>query len=590
MALKRRACSQAEDVHPPAGRALVFRADDTTPEVVQSVLLERGWTEFDKQTQSAEDWHLYWRTTSFSSAEHSSLKPWQRLNHHPGTARLTRKDELAKLLRFMRTVYGAALYEFTPLTFIMPADYRKFMAQYCKERPAPGSARGYWICKPAELSRGRGIVVFSDIKDLVFHETCVVQRYICNPLLVGRYKCDLRIYVCVLAFRPLTIYLYQEGLVRFATEKFDLGNLHNEFAHLTNSSINRRGASCEKVKEVVGRGCKWTLSRFFSYLRSCDVDDLLLWRRISRVVILTVLAIAPSVPRVANCFELFGFDVLIDEKLKPWLLEVNYSPALSLCCPTDVSVKRALLHDIVDLIQPPGPRPSGKGGGRRPRSSTHVSPAKSEASGLCRVRSAQPEKCLLWVTSRALSTPEPAAQKAEKAGWRSTQASPAKERKSKQDAAPGARDLPKIKPKLRGRSFVPHTARIQSLTCQAGSVQDALLNGGEKPRPQAGNFVLIFPFNDATFRASRNGLDMKRIVQELQKLASTQHNHKTWAQPRTRPVVLPTARCAPYSLLCSPQPAELPTACRAPYRLSFSLQTVIPSTACRAPHSLPCSL
>lgn len=53
----------------------------------------------------------------------------------------------------------------------------------------------------------------------------MVQKYICNPLLMGRYKCDLRIYVCVTDFRPLTIYMYREGLVQLATEKFDLGNL-----------------------------------------------------------------------------------------------------------------------------------------------------------------------------------------------------------------------------------------------------------------------------------------------------------------------------------------------------------------------------
>lgn len=167
---------------------------------------------------------------------------------------------------------------------------------------------------------------------------------------MGRHKCDLRIYVCIPGFKPLTIYIYQEGLARFATEKFDLGNLQNDYAHLTNSSVNKSGASYEKIKETIRRGSKWTLSRLFSYLRSQDVDDLLLWQKINQVLVLTVLAITPSVPSAGNCFELFGFDILIDDNLKPWLLEVKYSPALYEDCSADVSVTRKLIHNTTELI------------------------------------------------------------------------------------------------------------------------------------------------------------------------------------------------------------------------------------------------
>uniref|UniRef100_A0A8C2NC21 Tubulin tyrosine ligase-like family, member 2 n=2 Tax=Cricetulus griseus TaxID=10029 RepID=A0A8C2NC21_CRIGR len=495
-------------------KPLVFRVDESTPRVVQSVLLERGWDQFDEQHQDVEDWNLYWRRSSFRMAEHINVKPWQRLNHHPGTITLTRKDCLAKHLAHMRRLYGRSLYEFTPLTFIMPSDYTKFIAEYFKEKQVLGTKPTYWISKPAKLSRGRGIIIFSDIRDLIFNSTYVVQKYICNPLLVGRYKCDLRVYVCVTGFRPLTIYMYREGLVRFATEKFDLRNLEDSYAHLTNSSINKDGASYQKIKEVVGQGCKWTLSRFFSYLRNWDVDDLLLWRKINHMVILTVLAMAPSVPVAYNCFELFGFDILIDDNLKPWLLEVNYSPALSLDCSTDVSVKRSLVHDIIELICLNGLRSEDRKWGRASSGSSRLSFARRQQPELC--------KSFIQFASRACGNTNPSVRRAVDADPKHTRTSQLREMMNRQHVLL-TREATKSKPRLRARHtprkvLSPKVPLAQSQPHRTKGPVGVLPEAGSTPNDRAGNFVLIFPFNEATFRASRNGLNVKRIIQELQKL------------------------------------------------------------------------
>lgn len=51
-----------------------------------------------------------------------------------------------------------------------------------------------------------------------------------------------------------------------------------------------------------------------------------------------------------NCFELFGYDILIDQDLKPWLMEVNLSPSLACDSPIDLKIKHQLFLDTMNLI------------------------------------------------------------------------------------------------------------------------------------------------------------------------------------------------------------------------------------------------
>ena len=313
-------------------------------------MLERGWVEFEEDDQEESDWNIWWRTSRFPNSSYEQLLPWQRINHYPKTTGITKKDCLARNLKRMRGVYGPVVFNFSPLAFNLPNDYTKFVAEYTKLREKEQGKQIYWICKPADLSRGRGIFVFRDLSELQYDCSAVVQRYISNPMLISGYKFDLRIYVAVTSFHPLNIYIYREGIVRFSTEKFDLGVLKNLYAHLTNTSINKHSPSYSHDKERVGPGCKWTITQFRHYLHQNHIDDNRLWSRITTIIILTIMTQAPQVPKVNNCFELYGFDVIIDENLKPWLLEVNFSPALSSDCQTDVLVKKPMLHDLFDML------------------------------------------------------------------------------------------------------------------------------------------------------------------------------------------------------------------------------------------------
>lgn len=483
---------------PRVDAPLVFRLHPNAPDVLREVLLERGWEEFDPQEQEEGDWNLYWRSSAFRRSDHDNILPWQRLNHHPKTSKISRKDCLARNLRRMRGTYGPVLYDFSPLTFILPNDYTRFLEEYTKNK----GKRVYWICKPAGLSRGRGIFIFEDFKRLTYDSTVIVQKYISDPFLISGYKSDLRIYVCVTSFCPLTIYMHREGLVRFATAKYDLASLDNPFSHLTNTSINKRSLFYAKDKGCVGKGCKWTMSKFRSFLHTQDVDQVQLWQKISNIVTLTLLTIAPSVPPGANCVELFGFDILIDSDFKPWLLEVNYSPGLSLDCPVDIKVKKGLINDLIDLmnysnvdrLRRKGCLPTICSVPRTPRvhllNPVYKYKPHSNPSNLEKTKA----------TNRLCKTPQIETSDSD---WESV-------------PSPTLGQNPRRSPS--------NACTLPTIQCHESSQKSPVLSWDQRacdrlvPCHRVGNFVQTFPFNEVTRKASQDPLDVRTIVHEVHKL------------------------------------------------------------------------
>ena len=93
-------------------------------------------------------------------------------------------------------------------------------------------------------------------------------------------------------------------------------------------------------------------------LKNMSIDTSLLQSKIYDLVIKTILSIEPQVVSIVrklalgrnNCFDLLGFDVMIDSNLKPWLLEVNLSPSLATDSPLDLHIKSNLIADTLNLV------------------------------------------------------------------------------------------------------------------------------------------------------------------------------------------------------------------------------------------------
>ncbi|XP_056352006.1 tubulin monoglutamylase TTLL4 [Oenanthe melanoleuca] len=321
-----------------------------TPNIVKQTI---GRSHF-RVSKKNNDWLGCWGH-HMKSPGFKAIREHQKLNHFPGSFQIGRKDRLWRNLLKMQARCGKKEFNFFPQSFILPQDI-KLLRKAWEE----GASRQKWIVKPPASARGIGIQVIHKWSQLPKRRPLLVQRYLHKPYLIGGKKFDLRIYVYVTCYDPLRVYLFKDGLVRFASCKYSysMDSLSNKFMHLTNYSVNKKNTEYKSNSdETACQGHKWALKALWSYLTQKGVNSEAIWEKIKDIVIKTIIASEPYVNSLVKmyvrrpycCHELFGFDIMLDENLKPWILEVNISPSLHSNSPLDVSIKGQMIRDLLNL-------------------------------------------------------------------------------------------------------------------------------------------------------------------------------------------------------------------------------------------------
>ncbi|XP_054069861.1 tubulin polyglutamylase TTLL13 isoform X2 [Rissa tridactyla] len=307
-----------------------------------------------KEAGEDEEWTVYWTDCSVSLERVMKMKRFQKINHFPGMIEICRKDLLARNLNRMLRLFPKE-YNIFPRTWCLPADYGDFQA-YRRARK-----RRTFICKPDSGCQGRGIFITRNPEEIKHGEHMICQQYIAKPFLIDGFKFDMRIYVLVTSCDPLRIFVYKEGLARFATMRYidpSSRNLGDICMHLTNYAINKRNENFIQDDTV---GSKRKLSTLNAWMMDNSYNTTKLWEDIEDIIIKTLISAHPVVKHNYQscfpnhttgcaCFEILGFDILLDRKLKPWLLEVNHSPSFTTDSHLDCEVKDALLCDTIKLI------------------------------------------------------------------------------------------------------------------------------------------------------------------------------------------------------------------------------------------------
>jgi len=357
---------------------VTFSAHLTDYDVVMSVAESRGWRVMQSE-EKTNKCNVLWIDKPDIETWLLVVQPWMKVNHFPGMNQaLARKTRLARNMARMQKLFPKD-YKFLPPTWVLPDQESDLRRRF---NPDTGESKSIFISKPDHLCQGRGIFLttsFDKIKKAVTDrdEPVVVQQYIGKPMLIDGMKFDLRLYFLVCAAPTESgglvprCFLFRDGLVRLCTTAYQAPTeetMSNRCMHLTNYAINKKSSKFEQNNgdDDGASGSKRSLKWFMNYVEQehGERERKKLWQKLAGLCVKMILAVFPTLEAEVSgvfpkdlsggkfgcrCFEVLGVDVMLDRKLKPYLIEVNHLPSFTCDSPLDEDIKGKLIEQTLDL-------------------------------------------------------------------------------------------------------------------------------------------------------------------------------------------------------------------------------------------------
>lgn len=203
--------------------------------------------------------------------------------------------------------------------------------------PTKHCKNNVWLVKPAAMNQGRGIEIFHSYSEIVkfigiqpAYSYWVIQKYLEKPLLYKQRKFDIRIWALFTSKNE--VFFYDKGYLRTSSSEFSL-NDENNYTHLTNNCLQQHGDDYGKHED----GNTIGFELFQQYLDETYPEYNLSVKehflpRMKDLVIDTFLSIKKNLNNAKreNSFEFLGYDFLIDEDFRIWLIEVNSNPYIGI--------------------------------------------------------------------------------------------------------------------------------------------------------------------------------------------------------------------------------------------------------------------
>jgi len=176
----------------------------------------------------------------------------------------------------------------------------------------------------------------------------IVQKYLDNPLLYKNRKFDIRCFV--LLDSNFNLYFCKEGHLKGSSELYNLNN-SNKFIHITNYSLQKNSNKFE-LYEI---GNEMSYKDFKNYLIneniSLDKFDYMI-NQMKLLIKISFKSVSKKLLKNKKnilCFEIFGYDFILDNDFKLWILEINNNPGLSISSPVIEKLVPRMMDDAFRL-------------------------------------------------------------------------------------------------------------------------------------------------------------------------------------------------------------------------------------------------